>query len=446
MKRRWLTHERQLWLLALAAGAPALALGLALLWTAPYEASTRGSLTAIVVVAWLGIATALRHRAAWPLLTLANLIGGLREGDYSMRIRGARRDDALGELVLEANALAESLRSERLGALEATALLRTVMAEIDVAVFAFDDEGKLRLANRAGERLLDQPAARLIGASAAELGLEELLSGAEVRTFERSFPGGAGRWEARRSSFRQGGLPHQLLVVADLSRPLREEERKAWQRLIRVLGHELNNSLAPIKSIADSLRRRLEAGTADEAAVADLRRGLQIVGERADGLARFLAGYSQLAKLPPPQPVPLAVGPFVRDAAALEARVPVEVEAGPEATVRADRAQLQQLLINLVRNAADAVLESGAQPPPRVAVGWRLAGGELELWVTDGGPGLANPTNLFVPFFTTKPGGTGIGLVLCRQIAEAHGGSLELANREAGPGCVARLRLPRTGQ
>ena len=165
----------------------------------------------------------------------------------------AKRDDPLGEVVLEVNALGTTLREQRLGALEATALLSKVMEEIDVAVLAFDGRQSLRLVNRAGERLLAQPAERLLGRSAAELGLSECLEGDSHRLLDTRFPGGMGRWEARRSTFRQAGLPHQLLVLSDLSRTLREEERKAWQRLIRVLGHELNNSLAPIKSIAGSL-------------------------------------------------------------------------------------------------------------------------------------------------------------------------------------------------
>src|ERR1051325_10507674 len=144
------------------------------------------------------------------------------------------------------------MRTQRLDAQEATALLRAVMAEIDVAIFAFDSTRRLVLVNRYGERLLGRSADDLIGAEADALGWTSVLK-RESGIRDISFPGGSGRWETRRRQFWQGGQPHELLVLADVSQPLREQERQAWQRLIRVIGHELNNSLAPIKSIAGSL-------------------------------------------------------------------------------------------------------------------------------------------------------------------------------------------------
>ncbi len=190
---------------------------------------------------------------ASPLRTLANLLEAMREGDYSIRARAAQGEDALGDVMQQLNAMGATLQAQRLGALEAATLLRKVMEEIDVAVFAFDSAHRLRLVNRAGERLLSQPSERLLNSSAESLNLSEFLEGEETRTVQRAFPGATGRWGVSRSMFREGGLPHQLLVISDLTRPLREEELQAWQRLVRVLGHELNNSLTPIKSIAGSL-------------------------------------------------------------------------------------------------------------------------------------------------------------------------------------------------
>jgi signal transduction histidine kinase len=336
--------------------------------------------------------------------------------------------------------LADTLREQRLGALEATALLRKVMEEIDVAVFAFDAAGRLRLVNRAGERLLARPAERLLGEDAAELGLGDALRADAPRVLDLTFPAGPGRWEVRHGTVRQGGLPLELLVLADVSRALRDEERQAWQRLIRVLGHELNNSLAPIKSVAGSLESLLGRPRRPSDWEDDLRRGLAVIAARAEALSRFMEAYSRLARLPPPQLQEVAVAPLVQRAARLETRVPVRVEAGPDVRVRADPDQLEQLLINLLRNAAEASLETGG----RVRVGWTVADGaasQVELWVDDEGPGLPQTANLFVPFFTTKAQGSGIGLVLSRQIAEAHGGTLSLQNRPAG-GCRAHLRLP----
>lgn len=433
-----LSYERRMLLLALAAGLPAVIVGLALLWTGDYTDKVQWTFTILVLSAWLGFAYALEGRVVRPLQTLSNLLSALREGDYSFRARSPRRDDALGEVMGEANALADTLRQQRLGAVEATALLRKVMEEIDVAVFTFDGQERLRFLNRAGERLLAQPAERLLGLSARELGLGSFLQDAPARSVQLNLPGGAGRWEVRRGTFREGGMPHHLLVLSDVSRALREEERQAWQRLVRVLGHEVNNSLAPVKSIAGILENLLTRAPRPADWEEDMRRGLRVVESRAEALSRFLEGYARLARLPSPRLQPVDVADCIRRVVGLETRLQVSLEPGPELTLSADLDQLEQLLINLVRNAADAALEAGGG----ASVRWRKNGAYLEILVEDDGPGLPSTTNLFVPFFTTKPGGSGIGLVLSRQIAEAHGGTLTLENRNQGRGCMAQLRLP----
>src|SRR5437867_1417204 len=322
-------------------------------------------------------------------------------------------------------------------------LLRRVMEEIDVAVFAFDESRALRLVNRGGAALLGRPVEQLLGKDAAELGLAESLAGDAPRVLEIAFPGrpGLGRWELRRGTFRQGGLPHQLLVLADVSRALSEEERQAWQRLIRVLSHELNNSLAPIKSIAQSLAELVRRDPLAPDWREDLHKGLGVIGGRAESLSCLMAAYARLARLPRPRLEPVLVAEWVRRVAALETRLLVTVCPGPEVTIQADGGQLDQLLINLVRNAVDATLEGGGQ----VELGWAARNGRPEVWVRDDGPGLADTVNLFVPFYTTKAYGSGIGLALSRQIAEAHGGTLTLANRAAAKGCEARVSLPILG-
>jgi nitrogen fixation/metabolism regulation signal transduction histidine kinase len=441
LRRSHLKFERRVTVLALAAGAPAVALCATLLWYDDYSARVQWTLDLFLVLAWLGVAFNLKQRIVRPLQTLSNILAAIREGDYSIRGRRASVGDALGEVMLEVNDLGQTLREQRLGALEATTLLRTVMAEIDVAVFAFDGEQRLRLVNRAGERLLAQPATRLLGRTSLELGLAACLDREEAEgphTMQMVFPGGVGRWDIRRSTFREGGAQHQLLVLTDLSQTLREEERIAWQRLLRVLGHELNNSLAPIKSVAGSLADLLVRQPRPADWNDDMQRGLEVISSRADSLARFVESYSQLARLPQPQFEPLEIGALVRRVASLETRLPVTVEAGPDVVVSADDVQLEQLLINLLRNAVDAALETRGG----VQVGWSQSNGQVEVCISDEGPGLANTANLFVPFFTTKTKGSGIGLVLSRQIAEAHGGTLTLANRHGLGGCEARLRLP----
>jgi two-component system, NtrC family, nitrogen regulation sensor histidine kinase NtrY len=438
IKNLKLNHEWRILLMALIAGLPGVVVALALLWGGDYTTKVQLTLSLFIVVVWLGYAFALRERVARPLQTISNLLAALREGDYSIRARGASHEDALGDVMIEVNALGETLREQRLGALEATALLRTVMAKIDVAIFAFDMDERLRLINRAGERLLGQPAERLISRSASELGLDDCLRGEPIRTLQITSPEGVGRWGVSRSVFREHGLPHQLLVFSNLSRALREEERQAWKRLVRVLGHELNNSLAPIRSIAGSLESLLEREPRPADWDDDMRRGLTVIAGRAEALSRFMEAYARLARLPLPRIQPLDVSTWIRRVAGLETRLNVTVIPGPELTIAADGDQLDQLLINLLRNAVDAALETNGG----VRVSWIKNATHLDVFVEDEGPGISNTANLFVPFFTTKPTGSGIGLVLSRQIAEAHGGSLSLENRQNGPGCQAQLRLP----
>ena len=444
MKSRSNNYERRILLYALAAGLPGTLVSALLLFLGDYSAKVAWTLLLLIGSFWLGFAFAVRRRVVYPLQTVSNLLAAIREEDFSIRARGTRGEDALAEVMREVNALSGLLGEQRLGALEASALLRKVMEEIEVAVFAFDADLRLRLVNRAGERLLGLPSERLLGLTASDLGLVSCLEGETTRTVQMRFPAGTGRWEIRRSPFRQAGLPLQLLVVTDLSRALREEERAAWQRLIRVLGHELNNSLAPIQSVAQSLESRLPdrpaGGRSRGGAEAeeDLRSGLRLIRTRAESLSRFMASYAQLARLPQPRLTSVNVAAWVERAASMETRVRVNVFSGPAVTLQADSDQLDQLLINLLRNAADAALEGHGS----IEVGWRKNGRFLEVWVRDQGPGIANPANLFVPFFTTKPGGSGIGLALSRQIAEAHGGTLTLENRQDTRGCEARLRLP----
>jgi nitrogen fixation/metabolism regulation signal transduction histidine kinase len=437
-----LSHDRRILLMAFAAALPGVAISMIFLWSGDYTPKVQWTLTVLITTFCLGFAFALRERVILPLQTLSNLLAALGEGDFSIRARGARGGDALGEVMVEVNALVETLRHQRLDALEATTLLRKVMAEIDVAVFTFDEEHELKFINRAGARLLSQPSERLLGRRAEELDLADCLGGEAPRVINTAFPGGVGRWEIRRSLFRQGGRPHELLVLSDLSQPLREEERQAWQRLIRVIGHEMNNSLAPIKSIAGSLVTLIERDPPPADWRDDMQRGLGVIASRSEALSRFMSAYARLARLPPPRLSPLDIGAFVDRVVALEKDQRIRVSAGPRLTIQGDGDQLEQLLINLLRNAVDAVRETGGG----VSLGWqRLAGSvppTMELWVEDEGPGLSNTGNLFVPFFTTKPGGSGIGLVLSRQIAEAHGGSLVLENRENQQGCRASLRIP----
>jgi len=422
-------------LLAVAAICPLLIAVLVLLL--PTFAAWRWIVAAIAFAATVILIRALQRAVVYPLRTLASFVEALREDDYSIRLREPKRADAIGELIVEFNRLAEHLHGGRLGGVEATALLETVIRETEVAMFAFDGEQRLRLVNPAGQRLLAGFADDLLGRSADDLGLLHCIESDEP-TMDMSFRGGSGRFGVRRSSFRQEGHRHTLLVITDLSQVLRDEERQAWIRLVRVLSHELNNSLTPIRSIARTL---LSLGSREPAPAdwhEDVRRGLEVIASRAESLSRFTDAYSKLARLPPPRLSRVDVAALIERVARLEDRIRVDISAGPALMIEADADQLEQLIINVVRNAADASIETHGC----VEVRWGIDDRALEIAVADEGHGVASGANLFVPFYTTKPGGTGIGLVLSRQIAEAHSGTLTLENRGDRTGCIARLRLP----
>lgn len=436
--------------------APALLVSGVLIWLQPWGLESKLTLLGAELFLCLLLGVALHDHVVRPLQTLANVVGALREEDYSFRARLAVPNDALGELSLEVNTLADLLAQHRTGALEATALLQRVVEEVDIPIFAFDPETKLRIVNSAGGKLLQQSSAQLLGRTASELGLQDPLSCENQTLVSLNASRGDARWLVRRSLFRQRGVPHTLVVLSDVSRALREEERRAWQRLIRVMGHELNNSLAPIKSIAGSLSARLSAMNLDAEQRQDFVSGLGVIETRAASLNRFLQAYRQLAQMPPPVLQQCSISALVKRVAGLETRVGVTVVPGPDVTLMVDPDQLEQMFINLLRNAVEAVMEpsvsaettNGSKSPargdsePQVLFTWKLTEENVILTIEDSGPGLMNPSNVFVPFYTTKPGGSGIGLLVSRQVSEAHGGSLELANRSGRRGCAVKVTLP----
>ena len=419
------------WLVAL----PAL-LGVAVLLLAGVpERELCWLLAVAVVVATALIARWQHRRVVYPLYTLAGLLEALREGDYSMRgVQGG----VLGDAIYDVNALADRLQKERLQFEDSARLLGKTLAALDSAVLVFDHDARLRLLNPAAQRLFASDRSSLIGRQASELALDALLAAPAAQVVRHTFPGRSGRFDIRHAPLRNEGRSGQLLVINDVGRVLREEERQAWQRLLRVLGHEVNNSLASIHSLAGTLATLIAREPLADDWREDARGGLQVIGNRAESLARFLAGYSRLAALPPPQRRELDLAVLVPAVARLEQRLAVRVEEGASVLVQADPDQLEQALINLLRNAVEASLATAG----RVVMRWRAEGDRALVEVLDDGPGLPGSDNLFVPFFTTKPGGSGIGLALVRQIAEAHEGGVSLSARDDVPGAIAQLWLP----
>jgi nitrogen fixation/metabolism regulation signal transduction histidine kinase len=454
---RRLSFERRLRLSLYLAGLPAFALLVFLLQVEKADASIQWILLPFFALTWMFAVSLLTEQVLRPLQTLANVVAALREDDYSFRARGGRRNDAMGDLALEINALAGMLQAQRAGAMEAMALVERVMKSMQAPVLAFDPDGNLKLLNSAAERVFDLSSGGEVRGRPRGAGsrtpdkIARLLRSVDNDLLVLGNPQQPSRWVVKRSAFRLRGVPHSLFVLSDVSEALREEERLAWERLIRVLGHEINNSLTPIKSIAGSLRSRLASTRSQSEDSEDFARGLEVIEDRAESLNRFLQAYRELMGLPAPKRQTISISKLVQSAALLETRLPVKIEPREDVTLTVDPDQLSHALINLLRNAAEAVLSPEAagksgmkdETAPMVEMRWDSNPVEVTITILDNGLGLSNKANLFVPFYTTKPGGTGIGLVLAQQIAVAHGGSVRLSNRVDTRGCKAELTLPR---
>lgn len=444
-----LPFERRLLFSVLTTGLPCAILSFVLLWTNSYSLDHKIEGTVFSVLLWFGLGFAARNRVVNSVRVLSNVVASLKEDDFSFRATRAVSGDALGDLAIEINNLAQALESERLGTMEAENLLRKVLAEAEGVILAFSLDGKLKLFNRAAASFLGKKEEDLSNHDAKELGIADLLGGPTSQTISRLSNGIERRWIVRRTHFRQNGVPHHLVMLSEASEALRAEERLAWQRMVRVLSHEINNSLAPIKSVARTLRRILSQNVLPERVHQDFDLGLDVIGTRAEALNRFLQSYAQLSKLPPPTRRAVGLQNMAERVSGLEARLAITVLPGPDIAINVDPDQLEQVLINLTKNAAEAVLAKYTTETlpslggePAVSVSWNVAGNDLELWVRDRGVGLLDASNLFVPFYTTKETGTGIGLVLCRQIIEAHGGRLTIQNRTGTAGCEVQIKIP----
>ena len=427
----------------LAAGVPGMVLALFLLWIHSYSLGHKIEATILLLLFWAGLSFSVRDKVVQSVRVLSNVISSLKEQNFSFRAMQGRPDDALGELALEINELAAAMEAERRGAIEAQHLLHKVASEVEAVILAVSPNGEIKLLNRAAAVFFGKREDQLLNRTTEELGIEYLVNGPQSEIITHFTAGIEKRWVVRRTHFRQQGVPHRLVMLSEVSEALRAAERSAWQRLVRVLSHEINNSLAPIKSIARTLSRLSEREIL-EAERENFRHGLEVIGARAESLNRFLQGYARLTKLPAISKRTVRLEELLQLIVSLEHRLTISISAGPPVLVRVDPDQIEQVLINICKNAVDAVLaRQGMQLlPASVVISWSVSGNDLQLLVRDNGIGLLDTSNLFVPFYTTKESGTGIGLPLSRQIVEVHGGAFMIRNREDGPGCEVEIKIP----
>jgi nitrogen fixation/metabolism regulation signal transduction histidine kinase len=425
-----------LFLWVLSSAIPA-ALSLLCLWRyVAWPAAAKLGVAAVVLV-WIAVvANIVRSKLVHQFRTLSTLLESIRSQDYTMKGVRARERGDLGELYRQINNLTDSLKNIRQSEQELLIVLEKVVSEMNVAVIVFDARDRIRLVNQSASSLLKAAAADLNGVNCADTILAGIPVSAEPRLIDFRFPGAEGRWQIRQHAYRHQGQSSRILIIADLKQVLSDGEISAWQRLIRVISHEVNNSLTPISSLSQTLANMLDksGGLQD----GDVREGLSVIAERAKGLQDFISGYARLARLPEPRKSAFPAAELAAKLGRFFAGQPLDIVDFPHVMLFGDEVQLEQALINLIKNG----LEANPPGAPPVQLSCRLHEGQCSFQIADHGPGIVNPDNLFVPFYTTKAEGAGIGLILSRQIAARHHGQVTLENRPDGTGALAQLVVP----
>jgi nitrogen fixation/metabolism regulation signal transduction histidine kinase len=392
--------------------------------------------TVTIVYSYLKI----QQISAFQFRSLSNLLDAMNQGDYSLRASSVNGDMARNELVNAINNLAKRLNKQRLESIENQLLLRTVIDHIDVAIIAVNDENELILSNPAANKLLQLPTSSPSNDLSQQLSTFDSLISGQSKVMKLTFADHPAKYNVHVESFRYAGQQQKLLFITDVSLLLRTEERNAWQSLVRVISHEINNSLAPIASISETLKRALTKQQNTSQDSNNLLEGLQVISQRANNLKDFVSSYRQISTLPEPKKNITSITALVEKVIPLFQSNKILVGSSPEVSLTLDPILIEQVLINLIKNA----LESMQNEPTdaRVLISWQIHHQNLKLTIDDKGVGIGNYENLFVPFYTTKKQGSGIGLVLCQQIIEAHDGQLTLTNKADQPGCLACIELP----
>jgi len=423
-----------LWLGGFVTAAIMLALALYALIGIPWLAGALAALILAPVVAWGG--SRLTSRWSSMARALGDGVLSLRDRDFSVSVTPAS-DDELGELVHHYNGLGDRLRVERQSLYQRELMLDTVIQATPLALVLTNDNDAVLYSNSMARRLFSD-GRKLEGdrfsryLERAPGPLQEAIQRGGDTLFTLELGGEPEVYHVSQRSFLLNAVPHRLLLLKQLTREINSQEVATWKKVIRVIAHELNNSLAPISSLAHSGQILAQAPPDPQ----QLDRVFSTIGDRARHLASFIEGYAQFAKLPQPRLAPLGWEVMLER---LRVVATYRLEGPPPSRVMScDHAQLEQALINLLKNAA----ESGADPGSvELAVATAPRGFTIE--VRDRGPGFSGAAleHALVPFYSTKAAGTGLGLTLCREIVEAHGGRLRIANREGG-GAVVTLWLP----
>jgi len=399
-----------------------------------FLAQISGYLIAFIIIVLLLLCSfvmvASKQNSQYQIRTLSNLIESMIDGDYTLRGR-LQTNQAFQELLNSVNVLAGTLSKHKIEAKESRLLLERIMEQMDAMVLATDEQGFVVMANASAHKLILGEVDKANNIQISNIQLSALPIGAEIinaNTGIIDFKSGSitGEHFLSKEAFFSDGKQHQLYTLTNAERLLMEKERKAWQSLLRVLSHEMNNSLTPIVAISQSMQKKLQKADS-EIVKASLLDGINIINERADSLSQFIASYSQLSQLPKPNKSIFKLALMIEKLATLYPDCKINCLFDTQLLIEADKSQLEQVLINLFKNAVEAMENVDEKI---IEISSSTEGNWQHITLRDFGTGIANLANVFVPFYTTKPQGSGIGLALCRQILFNHNGSIKIDNHQ----------------
>ncbi|MDO9319679.1 MAG: ATP-binding protein [Gammaproteobacteria bacterium] len=444
-----LSFERKLALITLAGTAIPSILLVATLWFFDVSGYLIGIAGCLLAFLTLHCVMTIWRRTQDQYRNLHNLLESIIQGDHSLRGVAERESGELGELVGTINALARASQQQRLQSEESLLLVRKIIDQIDVSIIAWGKDGRMQFINPAAEKLLGVPPENSnYGVEALQLPpalqIANQFQAGETRVLDLDIAKARGRFRLHVERFIADGHSNSLLFITDVSKLLKSEERKAWRNLIRVLSHEINNSLAPLVSLSNALSKQVRLREKDAELRKELVDGISIISHRAESMAEFVKNHQQIAQLPTLSKRKVELLQLIRRVVSLFPNSAIDIN-GSETEVVIDPLLMEQVLINLIKNAIESTERSSAKlgaPPLPIVVDWEVHDKRLTITIVDSGEGIQSLDNLFVPFYTTKPHGSGIGLVISQQIIEAHGGDINVSNRTDQRGCRVTINIP----